>query len=244
MIHLPGCSGEISIEDVDSVEKLLTKVPRPRKRLTELMLKAQRNSQKTDEQCKRWQLVFNRTPTEIIAEPLQLSVTAIETKINRLIGDELNPTVEDTGERETIPCGIIFKSIGYKSIPLSEELPFDHAKGVILQKDGRVDGLPGLFCCGWVASGPVGVIASTLQSGHDVGRNVLKDLRNGLGAAGPERRGRGSIFPLLSFEPVTFSQWETLDAEERQRGKRQEKPREKVTSVEEMLHIINTSPVS
>jgi len=104
----------------------------------------------------------------------------------------------------------------------------------------------GVFCSGWVASGPVGVIASTLQSGHAVGRNVLKDLQNGL-SDGQLKKGKGSILPLLyskGIKPVTFIDWEALDEEERQRGKHQHKPREKVTDVSEMLDIIHNRPVS
>ena len=90
------------------------------------------------------------------------------------------------------------------------------------------------------------MIATTLQSGHAVGRNVLKDLQNEL-SGGQPKRGKDSILPLLSskgIKPVTFIDWEALDQEERQRGKHQHKPREKVTDVREMLDIIHKRPVS
>lgn len=105
-----------------------------------------------------------------------------------------------------------------------------------------------MFCSGWVASGPVGVIASTLQSGHDVGRRILEDLNDGVISVGNAERGanyrgkegKGMILPLLAskgVEPVTFIEWEMLDREERERGKQLLKPREKIVDVKEMLDI-------
>jgi len=248
MLSLPESLSQISIDDADSISRLLPRTKRPRKRITELLLKAMgNNDQNKLKEGKQWQLLFNRTPLEICENPTTLSVSGIQVQINQLTGEDFeNPTIEDSGAREMIPCGIVFKSIGYKSLPLAEELPFDYAKGVIMQTEGRVDGLPGVFCSGWVASGPVGVIASTLQSGHAVGRNVLKDLQNGL-SDGQLKKGKGSILPLLyskGIKPVTFIDWEALDEEERQRGKHQHKPREKVTDVSEMLDIIHNRPVS
>ena len=102
-----------------------------------------------------------------------------------------------------------------------------------------------MYCSGWVASGSVGVIASTLQSGHDVGRRVLEDLKSGLGME-ESKLGQASILPLLASKgvnPVTFLEWEALDQEERVRGKNQDKPREKIVDVKEMLDIVKKGPV-
>ena len=56
--------------------------------------------------------------------------------------------------------------------------------------------------------------------------------------------GQSGILPLLrtkGVEPVSFNQWETLDEEERHRGKPQGRPREKITDVNEMLNIAKKS---
>ena len=173
MVNLPESSSQISIDDVDLITKLLSstfkinkpkinvvngcnpyccwlpEASRPRKRITELLLKAMGNNHQNNlKEAKHWELLFKRTPLEIVANPTTHSVSGINVQINRLTGEDFeNPIVEDSGVRESIPCGIIFKSIGYKSLPLAEELPFNHAKGVILQKEGRVDGLPGMSEC-------------------------------------------------------------------------------------------------
>lgn len=240
---------------------VISETSRPRKRITELMLQSV-NSKQTEKKdsSKEWELIFNRNPIEIIKNPNENKVEGLMVGINRLTGNDWeNPKIEDTGLRETIPCGMILKSIGYKSLPLSDELPFDHAKGIIRQTEGRVEGMQGktyvrskqkriilittfsgVFCSGWVASGPVGVIASTMQSGHDVGKRIIDDLKNGIVGTGTKKPGRDAILSQLTargVEPVAFVEWEALDNEERERGKFQKKPREKIVDVREMIDI-------
>nr|CAH0102358.1 unnamed protein product [Daphnia galeata] len=242
MIKLPENCYRIHIDNREYIEACLPKTSRPRKRITELMLQSVnlKQSEKKDP-SKEWELIFNRNPIEIIKNPNENKVEGLMVGINRLTGNDWeNPKIEDTGLRETIPCGMILKSIGYKSLPLSDELPFDHAKGIIRQTEGRVEGMQGVFCSGWVASGPVGVIASTMQSGHDVGKRIIDDLKNGIVGTGTKKPGRDAILSQLTargVEPVTFVEWEALDNEERERGKFQKKPREKIVDVREMIDI-------
>lgn len=97
-----------------------------------------------------------------------------------------------------------------------------------------------VYCCGWVASGPVGVIASTIQSGHDVAKSILEDLQGRCNSLSKNKQGLATILPLLKskgVKPVTFVEWEALDREERLRGKHYEKPREKIVDVAEMINI-------
>ena len=50
--------------------------------------------------------------------------------------------VESTGETEVIDCGLVMRSIGYRSVPVEEDgVPFDHKRGVIPNTDGRVNGI-------------------------------------------------------------------------------------------------------
>ena len=242
MTRLPGNSHKIHISpnDIEDIEARLAKVSRPRKRLTELILQ----SAKLKEDNPTWEMLFCRSPIELIRSNGSQSVGSLRLGVNQLLGDlEGNPTVQDTGLREMISCGLVLKSIGYKSVPLSNELPFDSARGIIRQSQGRVEGLPGVYCSGWLSTGPVGVIASTLQSGHDVGRIIIEDLKKQIGKTG-EKMGWNMILPLLrskGVEPVTFDQWERLDQEEQKRGEKAQKPREKITNVTEMLDIVKKS---
>ena len=134
--------------DVIIMENL--EISRPRKRLTELLLQHSGEHDHTKlsthrkVDVKSWDLLFNRTPLEIVASKTEESVAGLTVGVNRLTGSNLeNPQIEETGIQETIPCGIVLKSIGYKSLPLAEELPFDQSRGIIRQKEGRVEGMPG-----------------------------------------------------------------------------------------------------
>ena len=42
-----------------------------------------------------------------------------------------------TGQVEVIPCGIVFRSVGYRGVPLPG-LPFDEERGTIPNDGGRV----------------------------------------------------------------------------------------------------------
>ncbi|KAI7733392.1 hypothetical protein M8C21_002008, partial [Ambrosia artemisiifolia] len=48
-----------------------------------------------------------------------------------------NQIAAGTGEYEDLKCGLVLKSIGYKSIPV-DGLPFDYSKGVVPNIRGRV----------------------------------------------------------------------------------------------------------
>ena len=42
-----------------------------------------------------------------------------------------------TGETETLACGIVFRSVGYRGVALPG-VPFDEARGTIANENGRV----------------------------------------------------------------------------------------------------------
>src|SRR4029450_10890206 len=69
-----------------------------------------------------------------------------------------------TGERETLECRPVLRSIGYKGIAIPE-VPFDERRGIIPNVAGRViDGehhLTGEYVTGWIRRGPRGAL------GHD-----------------------------------------------------------------------------
>ena len=48
-------------------------------------------------------------------------------------------SAEPTDERETIPCGIVFRSVGYLGVELPG-VPFDARRATIPNENGRVAG--------------------------------------------------------------------------------------------------------
>lgn len=153
-----------------------------------------------------------------------------------------------TGEFEDVNCGLVLKSIGYKSIPV-DGLPFDHEKGVVPNVGGRVfhsEGdqavLIGLYVCGWLKRGPTGIIATNLYCAEETVASITEDLQSGELAtastlAKPGREGLLQLLDGRSVKVVPFSAWEKIDSEEKRRGSLKNKPREKVSSWEELLNF-------
>ncbi|XWS17293.1 hypothetical protein CRYUN_Cryun33cG0054900 [Craigia yunnanensis] len=126
-----------------------------------------------------------------------------------------------TGRFEDLSCGIVLKSIGYKSV-LVDGLPFDNQKGIVPNIKGRVLILHHLrMACTSVAS-------------------ISEDLEQGVLAstASMQKPGREGLLQILdnrNVRVVPFSAWERIDEEEKRLGSLRNKPREKLTTWEELL---------
>ncbi|XP_012076735.1 NADPH:adrenodoxin oxidoreductase, mitochondrial [Jatropha curcas] len=155
-----------------------------------------------------------------------------------------------TGKFEDLDCGMVLKSIGYKSVPV-DGLPFDHQKGVVPNVGGRVltDASGdttllenGLYVCGWLKRGPTGIIATNLYCAEETVANILQDLEQGTlaGATSLSMPGREGLLELLddrNVRVVPFDAWEKIDAEEKRLGVPRNKPREKLTTWEDLLKV-------
>uniref|UniRef100_A0A8C9IYD7 NADPH:adrenodoxin oxidoreductase, mitochondrial n=1 Tax=Piliocolobus tephrosceles TaxID=591936 RepID=A0A8C9IYD7_9PRIM len=222
------------------------KVPRPRKRLTELLLRTATEKPGPEEAARRasasraWGLRFFRSPQQVLPSPDGRRAAGVRLAVTRLEGVGEATRAVPTGDMEDLPCGLVLSSVGYKSRPVDPSVPFDSKLGVIPNVEGRVMDVPGLYCSGWVKRGPTGVIATTMTDSFLTGQMLLQDLKAGLLPSGP-RPGYAAIQALLSsrgVRPVSFSDWEKLDAEEVARGQRTGKPREKLVDPQEMLRLL------
>jgi ferredoxin--NADP+ reductase len=143
-----------------------------------------------------------------------------------------------TEEREVIPCGIVFRSVGYRGIGLPG-VPFDENTGTIPNDGGRAldeSGAPiaGLYCAGWIKRGPTGVIGTNKKDATETVERLLEDARAG---RLPER-AEGTIEDLLAargVEVVMYAGWEAIDAVERSRGEPHGRPRVKLCTWNELL---------
>ncbi|XWS26821.1 hypothetical protein CRYUN_Cryun26dG0063000 [Craigia yunnanensis] len=153
-----------------------------------------------------------------------------------------------TGQFEDLSCGIVLKSVGYKSV-LVDGLPFDNQKGVVPNIKGRVlsDNSRdptllenGLYVCGWLKRGPTGIIATNLYCAEETVASISEDLEQGALAstASMPKPGRDGLLQILdnrNVRVVSFSAWERIDEEEKRLGSLRNKPREKFTIWEELL---------
>jgi ferredoxin--NADP+ reductase len=180
-------------------------------------------------------LRFRSSPVAILGEE---RVEGVEVVRNRLEPDERGSVrAVATDERELIPCGIVFRSVGYRGVGVPG-VPFDERAGTVPNVGGRVvadDGaIPGLYCAGWIKRGPTGVIGTNKKDATETVELLLEDARAGRLLA----RSGGSIEDLLAergVEPVMYSGWEAIDALERSRGESEGRPRVKLSSWDELL---------
>jgi ferredoxin--NADP+ reductase len=176
-------------------------------------------------------LRFLVSPVAILGDE---RVEAIELVRNELVDGRAVPT----GETETIPCGIVFRSVGYRGVALPG-LPFDERSCTIPNEGGRVR--PGLYCAGWIKRGPSGVIGTNKKDATETVEKLLEDARAGVL---PVREDEGSLEELLAerdVEAVLYAGWEAIDAAERAAGEPQGRPRVKLGTWDELLAAARTS---
>ncbi len=181
-------------------------------------------------------LRFRVSPVAILGDD---RVEGVEVVHNRLEADERRRVrAVPTDEREVIPCGIVFRSVGYHGVELPG-VPFDETSGTVPNQGGRVlDGrgavIPGLYCAGWIKRGPTGVIGTNKKDATETVDLLLEDARAGkLGA-----KGGGSVDGLLAergVDVVSYAGWGAIDAAERARGEPQGRPRVKLATWDELL---------
>jgi ferredoxin--NADP+ reductase len=128
-----------------------------------------------------------------------------------------------TGEFETIPAQMVFRSVGYQSVPLTG-VPFDENTATVPNAEGRVVGpegqpLPGEYVAGWLKRGPTGVVGTNKSDAAGTVRSLLADLpalgSGGRAAAGrPARRPFTEMLAARGVQPVSYVDWLRVEAAE------------------------------
>ena len=162
------------------------------------------------------------------------NVESVEVVRNRLEADASGAIrAVPTDERETIPCGIVLRSVGYRGVPLAG-VPFDQSRGVIPNDRGRVEGAERTYVAGWIKRGPSGVIGTNKKDATETVALLLEDAR-----AGWLARETDETFERLltdrGVDFVEYSGWETIDATERNAGEPLGRPRVKLVTWDELL---------
>jgi ferredoxin--NADP+ reductase len=182
-------------------------------------------------------LRFCVSPVAILG---QEKVEAVEIVRNRVEVDSAGRIrAVPTDEREVIPCGIVFRSVGYHGVPLSG-VPFDAASGTMPNAGGRVldesgEPVPGLYAAGWIKRGPTGVIGTNKKDATQTVDLLLEDARAG---ALPRTEPDATLEDLLAdrgIQVVMYPGWEAIDMLERGRGEKLGRPRVKLCTWDELL---------
>jgi len=141
-----------------------------------------------------------------------------------------------SGEVETIECGLVLRSVGYRAVPLPD-VPFDERAYVLPNDRGRVldaDGepVPGVYTVGWIKRGPTGILGTNKRDAQETVERLVEDL-----SALPAPTDEGGIDARLPAGVVTVEGWRAIDAHERERGRAADRPRIKLSSRDELLAL-------
>jgi ferredoxin--NADP+ reductase len=187
-------------------------------------------------------LRFLLSPLELTAGP-DGRVAAVTLARNELVaGPHGSLRAQPTGERETIPAGLVLRAIGYRGIA-PPGVPFDAERCVIRNERGRVLGergpLPGEYTVGWIKRGPTGVIGTNKKDAQETVDAIFEDLAAARLNEPPAPDPAELDQTLRERQPdlVTYAAWSEIDRHERQRGEPHGRPRVKLTRIEDMLRV-------
>ena len=181
-------------------------------------------------------LRFLVSPVAILGED---QVEGVEIVQNELVAEGERISARATDQRETIPAGIVFRSVGYRGVALPD-LPFDEARGTLLNDGGRVldesgEPLAGVYCAGWIKRGPTGVIGTNKKDATETVKLLLEDAAAGRLAGAAEPRDLAEVLAERGGEPVLYAGWEAIDRVEKAAGEPHGRPRVKLHTWAELL---------
>ena len=191
---------------------------------------------------KRLTLRFLVSPTELIGDEngRVKQMRLVRNVLYATDAGSLRPKATD--QVETLDVGLVFRSIGYRGVPLPG-VPFHDSWGVIPNAAGRVldpqshEPLLGQYTAGWIKRGPTGVIGTNKPDAAETVEAMLADARAGK-VLSPTNATAAAAVALVgshNVRLVTYDDWRRLDALELSHGKEQGRPRVKFTRVDDML---------
>jgi ferredoxin/flavodoxin---NADP+ reductase len=181
----------------------------------------------------RIRLAYQLTPIRVLGE-------------QRANGMEFGVT--GTDELCQLDAGLVLTSIGYHGKAI-RDLPFDDAAGVVPNNGGRViesdSGQPvhGAYVAGWIKRGPTGFIGTNKSCALQTVQRLVDDFNAGL-LRDPIDKPSALDTLVAARQPavVDAAGWRAIDAAEVSRGSLSDRPRNKFTSIAEMLAFAAAAP--
>lgn len=168
-------------------------------------------------------------------------VESIVLERNELTGEPGHLAARGTGDTIELPCNLVFRSVGYRGVPIPD-LPFDERHGIVPNDKGRVldQGSPvnGIYVAGWIKRGPSGVIGTNKPDSIETVECLFDDIDALTPCPTPNSHAVHELLAARGVRVVDFDDWRRIDAAEVELGAAVGKPREKFTRVDEMLAIL------
>ncbi|GAA4047791.1 FAD-dependent oxidoreductase [Nonomuraea soli] len=113
--------------------------------------------------------------------------------------------VVGTGEYETLPVGMVLRSVGYQSVPLPG-VPFSTDTMTVPHVAGRVRERE--YVAGWLKRGPTGVIGTNKSDAAETVRTLLADAPSG------RTTDLDTLLASKGVRPVVYDDWLDIEAAE------------------------------
>ncbi len=202
---------------------------------------------------------LTRNKLEILAKLEQASAPSSRPRIRlaygltpkRILGESKTTGIEFvlTGgdESREMSAGLVLTSIGYRGKPI-RGLPFDDAAAVVPNDGGQVidpggsQPVRGSYVAGWIKRGPTGFIGTNKSCAAQTVHNLVADYNDGL-LADPLHKAAALHRFVRGRRPgvIDAAGWKAIDDAEVARGGGL-RPRDKFTSVADMLDVAATAP--
>ena len=201
------------------------------------------SSNKETNKNKKLHIRFLLSPIEIAGSD-DNSINSIKLTRNELYKSpdgSIRP--RSTNEKIELDVGLVFRSIGYRGVPLPD-VPFNEDWGVISNEKGRILGkdkihIEGLYATGWIKRGPTGVIGTNKTDSGETVKCIIDDI-----AANKfnkpqvvEPQSIESLIKERNDKFINYKQWQKVDQSEIERGQQLGRPRLKYTDIEEILRV-------
>ncbi len=200
------------------------------------------SQRKPEGKPKRLTIRFLVSPTELLGndDGEVVAMKLVRNELYRTESGTMRPRPTDNFEE--IPVGLVFRSIGYRGVPIPG-VPFHERWGVILNEKGRVlhpdsnEPVLGEYTAGWIKRGPSGVIGTNKPDAAETAECMLADFAAGklLSPAHPDLGAAMKLVQAKKPNYVSYADWQKLDELETAAGEAQGRPRVKFTKVADML---------
>lgn len=199
-------------------------------------------SQRQPDTAKPKQIIlrFLASPVEIIGTERVEAVKIVKNELTKDSRGNLRPRATD--QYETISAGLIFRSVGYRGVPLPG-VPFREDWGTIPNDMGRIieletkEPVVGEYAVGWIKRGPSGIIGTNKPDSVETVQSMLDDAKSGkvLSPIAPKVEDVENLLKDRHIRYVSYADWRILDQIEQERGAEVGRMRLKFTQIEEML---------
>ncbi len=195
---------------------------------------------------RRIHMRFLVSPVEITGDGHVQAIKLVKNELQQASDGTLRPRA--TNVYETLPIGLVFRSIGYIGVALPG-VPFDEKAGVIPNDMGRVidpatkTPVVGEYAVGWIKRGANGVIGTNKPDSQETVNMLIQDAPN-LPQIDPSKATRAAVEALLNERKpnhITYTDWQLLDMLEMQNGQSLDRPRLKYSRIDEMIDAVERS---